>query len=97
MKFPVDFDELSKLPKPAMGGGYPVQIKGSDLMRNYKYAALEVDSNEVNGLKLEEVLEGENRKVRLVAGEVQAQTTVDVMWYDGIGERIDSFVIVSND
>jgi hypothetical protein len=96
MKFPVDFDALSKLPKPAMGGGYPVQIKGADLMRNYKYAALQVDSSEVNGLKLEEVAEGETRKVRLVPGEVQAQTTVDVTWYDGDGERIDSFVIVSS-
>lgn len=96
MKFPVDFDALSKLPKPAMGGGYPVQIKGTDLMRNYKYAALQVDSSEVNGIKLEEVAEGETRKVRLVPGEVQAQTTVDVTWYDGDGERIDSFVIVSS-
>lgn len=96
MKFPVDFDALSKLPKPAMGGGYPVQIKGTDLMRNYKYAALQVDSSEVNGIKLEEVAEGETRKVRLVPGEVQSQTTVDVTWYDGDGERIDSFVIVSS-
>lgn len=44
MTFPVDFESLAKGPKSASGGGYPAQISGGDLMKDFKYAAL--DANE---------------------------------------------------
>lgn len=44
MTFPVNFESLAKGPKSASGGGYPAQISGGDLMKDFKYAAL--DANE---------------------------------------------------
>ena len=43
MTQPVDFEERSRRAKQASGGGYPVQISASDLMRNFVYAALDAD------------------------------------------------------
>lgn len=40
---PVDFEEKSRQAREASGGGYPVQISASDLMRNFVFAALEAD------------------------------------------------------
>lgn len=40
---PVDFEMLAR--SAANGGGYPVQISASDLMRNFVFAALDVEQN----------------------------------------------------
>ena len=97
MDLPVDFEEKAKIVPAPGGSGYPYRISANDLMRNYKYAALQVDTEEVRGLKLEEVVEGETRFVKLAQGDIQQQSAVTVTWYDGDGERTDDFVIVNTD
>jgi hypothetical protein len=44
MKFPVDFEGLAKGAKSASGGGYPIQISAADLMKDFKYAALDAEA-----------------------------------------------------
>jgi hypothetical protein len=41
--FPVDFEALAQGGGNPASGGYPYRIKGSDLMRNFVYAALDVE------------------------------------------------------
>ena len=50
MSLPIDFEEKVKAP-PAVGGvgGYPYSISAKDLMRNFVYAAVVVDSG-ANGI-----------------------------------------------
>jgi len=45
MKLPVDFSEKAKAAKQVSGGGYPVQISASDLMKNFTYAAADFDDS----------------------------------------------------
>jgi hypothetical protein len=45
MPFPVDFESKVREPKSASGGGYPVQLSASDLMRNFVWAALDADAS----------------------------------------------------
>jgi hypothetical protein len=45
LKLPVDFSEKVKLPAEANGAGYPYRISASDLMKNFEYAALDVDES----------------------------------------------------
>lgn len=40
---PIDFEANIKAPRSASGGGYPVQISASDLMKNFVFAALDAD------------------------------------------------------
>jgi hypothetical protein len=40
---PIDFEAKIKAPRSASGGGYPVQISASDLMKNFVFAALDAD------------------------------------------------------
>lgn len=48
MTLPVDFEYKLKSPPSANGAGYPVQISAADLMRNFVYAALDVDPSLIN-------------------------------------------------
>jgi hypothetical protein len=41
LNLPVDFEPLAKQPKGS--GGYPVQIKASDLMKNFVYCLLDTN------------------------------------------------------
>ena len=41
-QFPVNFTELAQSSSPPESGGYPYRIKGSDMMRNYVHATLDV-------------------------------------------------------
>jgi hypothetical protein len=43
LKLPVNFEEKAKLPAGAGGTGYPYRISASDLMKNFAYAALDVE------------------------------------------------------
>jgi hypothetical protein len=45
MTLPVDFEEKARGAKSASGGGYPVQLSAADLMRNFVFAALDVDES----------------------------------------------------
>lgn len=44
MNLPVNFESKIKEASDVSGGGYPVQISAADLMKNFVYSALEVDS-----------------------------------------------------
>ena len=48
MKFPVDFEGLAKGAKSASGNGYPIQISAADLMKDFKYAALDAEAGLIN-------------------------------------------------
>ena len=39
---PVNFESLAK--QPSGGTGYPIQIRASDLMKNFVFATLQVDA-----------------------------------------------------
>ncbi len=41
--FPVNFEALAQQGGNPAAGGYPYQIKSSDLMRNYVFAALDAE------------------------------------------------------
>ena len=41
--FPIDFEALARQGGNPAAGGYPYQIKGADLMRDFVYAALDAD------------------------------------------------------
>jgi hypothetical protein len=40
---PIDFEELVRQPKGQTASDYPYALKAEDLMRNFVFAALEVD------------------------------------------------------
>ena len=44
VSIPVDFEAKVKSAKSASGGGYPIQISAADLMKNFKYAALDAEA-----------------------------------------------------
>ena len=44
MKFPIDFEQKVKAPPQIDGRSYPYQISAKHLMDNFRYAALQVDS-----------------------------------------------------
>lgn len=44
MKFPIDFEKKVKEPPQIDGRSYPYQISAKHLMDNFKFAALQVDS-----------------------------------------------------
>ena len=41
---PINFDDLVKAPKKATSEGYPYQLSSKDLMRNFVFATLQVES-----------------------------------------------------
>ena len=43
--FPVNFEALAQQGGNPAAGGYPYQIKGADLMRDFVYAALDADDS----------------------------------------------------
>jgi len=47
IKIPVDFEAKVKAASQVSGGGYPIQISATDLMRNFAYATLLVDEKYV--------------------------------------------------
>jgi hypothetical protein len=44
-QFPVNFETLAQLGGNPAAGGYPYQIKGADLMRDFVFAALDADAS----------------------------------------------------
>jgi hypothetical protein len=67
-KFPVDFEQKVRLPPLVNGRSYPYQISAKDLMDDFRYSALQVDENEVNGLSLQETISGDGiRTVKLAS------------------------------
>lgn len=75
--FPANFEALAKQGGNSAAGGYPYQIKGSDLMRNFVHAALDTEEN------LVETISGINgysqRKLKISAGTSANQ----IYFWDG--------------
>jgi hypothetical protein len=71
MTFPVNFEALAQQGGNPAAGGYPYQIKGADLMRDFVYAALDAD------VALIEETTGQNgytqRKLKIPAGTASGQ------------------------
>ena len=44
-QFPVNFETLAQSGGNPAAGGYPYQIKGADLMRDFVFAALDADDS----------------------------------------------------
>ena len=42
---PIDFEEMVRLPAGSTGSDYPYAIKAQDLMKDFVYAALDVDDS----------------------------------------------------
>jgi len=90
MKLPIDFEEKVKLPPPANGAGYPYQLSAKDLMDNFKYAALQVDTD--SGLYERKNPDG-SRIVSLEGSGVSGSRTLkdvngniawQIVWVNGI-------------
>lgn len=69
MNLPVDFEQKVKLPPAVNGRSYPYQISARDLMQDFRYAALQVDGSEVNGLKLIENIAADGSRTVVLGGQ----------------------------
>jgi hypothetical protein len=47
---PINFEEKVRLPRGSTGSDYPYSIKAQDLMKNFVYAALDVDESLIEKL-----------------------------------------------
>jgi hypothetical protein len=47
---PINFEEMVRLPRGSTGSDYPYSIKAQDLMKNFVYAALDVDESLIEKL-----------------------------------------------
>jgi hypothetical protein len=47
---PINFEEKVRLPRGSKGSDYPYSIKAQDLMKNFVYAALDVDESLIEKL-----------------------------------------------
>jgi hypothetical protein len=45
MTLPIDFEEIVKRPKGSTNADYPYAIKATDLMKNFVFAALDLDES----------------------------------------------------
>ena len=70
MKLPVDFEQKVKLPPQVNGVSYPYRISAKDLMDDFKYAALQVDDVEVDGLQLVETIALDGTRTVKLDGEI---------------------------
>jgi len=78
MNLPVDFEQKVKLPPAVNGRSYPYQISARDLMKDFRYAALQVDETEVSGLSLQETLNADGtRSVKLYGETTGGGSTIN--------------------
>lgn len=97
MNLPVDFEQKVKLPPQVNGRSYPYQISAKDLMQDFRYAALQVDGTEVNGLRLVETIAGDGtRKVKL-DGEVVAGSKINHPFKVTYDAAADNYAVASGD
>ena len=80
MKIPIDFEKKVKEPPPINGKSYPYQISAKHLMDNFRYAALQVDDDEIGDIFLSESISSSG--VRTVSLGSSA-TLNDMLIYDG--------------
>jgi hypothetical protein len=77
MNLPIDFEEKVKRPAAVNGRSYPYQISARDLMQNFRYSALQVDDNEVSGLRLAATIEpGTGTRQVYLTGEIDISSVI---------------------
>lgn len=91
MNLPVDFEQKVKLPPQVNGRSYPYQISAKDLMQDFRYAALQVDGSEVNGLHLVENIAADGSRTISLGG----QFTVNLAHPWEVLQNGDSTVVIS--
>lgn len=77
MNLPVDFEQKVKLPAQVNGRSYPYQISARDLMQNYRYAALQVNGDDVSGLKLVETIALDGTRTVKLDGKIVAGSSIN--------------------
>lgn len=73
-QFPVNFTQLAQSPGNPAAGGYPYAIKGSDLMKNFVHASLDVVDELV-----EEVGGAEGTSMRRL--RISAPAGINILYY----------------
>lgn len=94
MNLPVDFEQKVKLPPQVNGRSYPYQISAKDLMQDFRYAALQVDKNEVGGLKLVETIAGDGTRTVKLDGQVE---TINHPFKVTYNAAADNYAVASGD
>lgn len=87
MNLPVDFEQKVKLPPQVNGRSYPYQISAKDLMQDFRYAALQVDKTEVNGLQLVETIAGDGTRTVKLDGQVETINHPFQVTYDATADN----------
>jgi len=73
-QFPINFTQLATSSSDPQSGGYPYRIKGSDLMKNYVHATLDVVDELV-----EEVAGQEGTGMRRL--RISAPAGINILYY----------------
>jgi len=85
LKLPVNFEDKAKLPPAANGTGYPYRISASDLMKNFTYAALDVEDGWT-----EDVSVGSHRGRKLMLPQLPSGGTYVLGCVDGAVQWIET-------
>lgn len=97
MKLPVDFEQKVKMPPQINGKSVPYQISARDLMQNYRYAALQVDKKEVNGLRLVETVAVDGTRTVKLDGEIVAGSTINHPFQVTYDATANNYAVASGD
>lgn len=79
------------------GRSYPYQISAKDLMQDFRYAALQVDSSEVSGLQLVETTAPDGTRTVKLDGEVAAGSTINHPFQVTYDATADNYAVASGD
>jgi hypothetical protein len=88
MKLPVDFEEKVRMPPAINGRSYPYQISARDLMDNFKYAALQVDTTS----GLEETTNSDGSRTVKLSNKISGNT-VQVLVVENGAFKLGNFYI----
>lgn len=80
MKFPIDFEQKVKEPPQIDGRLYPYQISAKHLMDNFRYAALQVDNDEIGDIFLSESISSSGQRKVSIGSNASLN---DMLIYDG--------------
>jgi hypothetical protein len=98
MNLPVDFEQKVKLPPAVNGRSYPYQISARDLMKDFRYAALQVDETEVSGLSLQETLNADGtRSVKLYGEATGGGSTILHPFRVTYNSEADNYAVTGGD
>jgi hypothetical protein len=66
MTFPTDFREKVAMPPAINGNGYPYKLSAEDLMQNFIFAALDVESQQTGPITLQIKTDNGVRKISIL-------------------------------